>query len=165
MAKAKMENWEKELIREADAIRHMKDMTGGTHRTQKRPIKAIPATVHHRDRAATHVGFAKDRPWELVHNTPDKGIRISLNSSAETKKMTKKVKIGRELLKQAKAIAKVPDNEAIPYMATQNPNHQTSGFSTDCVACHTTNPDWTPAEFDHDGQYFPIYSGKHRQGY
>ena len=50
------------------------------------------------------------------------------------------------------------------YMATQNPNHQTSGFSTDCVACHTTNPDWTPAEFDHDGQYFPIYSGKHRQG-
>lgn len=46
------------------------------------------------------------------------------------------------------------------YDATTNPNHQTSGFSTDCVECHTENS-WTPAMFDHDAQYFPIYSGSH----
>jgi hypothetical protein len=48
------------------------------------------------------------------------------------------------------------------YNATTNPNHQTTGFSTDCAECHTTSPDWKPAEMrDHDAQYFPIYSGKH----
>ena len=47
------------------------------------------------------------------------------------------------------------------YNNTNNPNHQSAQFPTDCVACHTTNPGWTPADFDHDGQYFPIYSGKH----
>ena len=50
------------------------------------------------------------------------------------------------------------------YDQTNDPNHLAAGFPTDCVACHTTNPGWTPAEFDHDGQYFPIYTGKHRQG-
>lgn len=48
------------------------------------------------------------------------------------------------------------------YASTTNPNHSNSGFSTDCVSCHTTNPGWTPATFDHDGQFFPIYSGPHR---
>ncbi len=48
------------------------------------------------------------------------------------------------------------------YNNTNNPNHQAAQFPTDCVVCHTTNPDWTPATFNHDGQYFPIYSGKHR---
>ncbi|RLD21568.1 MAG: hypothetical protein DRI69_03700 [Bacteroidetes bacterium] len=43
-----------------------------------------------------------------------------------------------------------------------NPNHIQADFSTDCAACHTTDPDWQPAEFrDHDGLYFPIYSGEH----
>lgn len=50
------------------------------------------------------------------------------------------------------------------YDQTNDPNHLAANFPTDCVACHTTNPGWTPAEFDHDGQYFPIYTGKHRQG-
>ena len=45
---------------------------------------------------------------------------------------------------------------------TTDPNHNAANFPTDCVACHTTNPGWTPATFDHDGQYFPIYSGKHK---
>ena len=45
---------------------------------------------------------------------------------------------------------------------TTNPNHLATGFSTDCMACHTTNPNWTPSTFNHDGQYFPIYSGKHQ---
>ena len=49
------------------------------------------------------------------------------------------------------------------YDQTTNPNHLAANFPTDCIACHTTNPGWTPAEFDHD-QYFPIYTGKHRQG-
>ena len=50
------------------------------------------------------------------------------------------------------------------YDQTNNPNHIAANFPTDCVACHTTNPNWTPATFDHDAQYFPIYTGKQREG-
>jgi hypothetical protein len=42
-----------------------------------------------------------------------------------------------------------------------NPNHVTLNFSHDCTTCHAMNA-WAPATFDHDGQYFRIYSGKHR---
>ncbi|MDZ7266834.1 MAG: hypothetical protein ONB48_06380 [candidate division KSB1 bacterium] len=42
-----------------------------------------------------------------------------------------------------------------------NPNHVTLNFSHDCTVCHTMNA-WLPATFDHDSQYFRIYSGKHR---
>jgi hypothetical protein len=46
---------------------------------------------------------------------------------------------------------------------TTNPNHQVLGFPTDCKLCHTTDIGWSPATFnDHDGLYFPIYSGKHQ---
>ena len=47
------------------------------------------------------------------------------------------------------------------YAATTNPNHQASGFPVQCQDCHTTTA-WRPASFDHDGRYFPIYSGAHR---
>ncbi len=47
------------------------------------------------------------------------------------------------------------------YNTTSDPNHSASGFSTDCASCHTTAPGWTPATFDHDDQFFPIYSGSH----
>lgn len=47
------------------------------------------------------------------------------------------------------------------YASTSNPNHAASGFPTQCQSCHTTSA-WRPASFDHDGRYFPIYSGKHR---
>ncbi|MFK5959136.1 MAG: hypothetical protein QM495_09760, partial [Lutibacter sp.] len=47
------------------------------------------------------------------------------------------------------------------YDTTNDPNHLSAGFSTDCTACHTTGG-WTPSTFDHDSQYFPIYSGKHQ---
>ncbi len=47
------------------------------------------------------------------------------------------------------------------FNATQNPVHTTSGFSTDCASCHTTDPGWSPATFDHDAEFFPIYSGTH----
>lgn len=46
------------------------------------------------------------------------------------------------------------------YNNTTNPNHQSVGFGTDCQNCHTQTA-WQPATFDHDAQYFPIYSGKH----
>jgi hypothetical protein len=46
------------------------------------------------------------------------------------------------------------------YNQTTNPNHTALQFSNDCATCHTENA-WEPATFDHDGQYFPIYSGKH----
>jgi len=47
------------------------------------------------------------------------------------------------------------------YQATTNPNHAAAGFPTTCTTCHTTSG-WTPATFDHDARYFPIYSGKHK---
>jgi nitrate/TMAO reductase-like tetraheme cytochrome c subunit len=47
------------------------------------------------------------------------------------------------------------------YINTTNPPHQTSQFPTDCLPCHSQNA-WTPATFDHDGPYFPIYTGSHR---
>jgi hypothetical protein len=42
-----------------------------------------------------------------------------------------------------------------------SPNHVQSGFSTDCASCHSESS-WEGATFDHDNQFFPIYSGKHR---
>jgi len=49
------------------------------------------------------------------------------------------------------------------YNNTTNPNHKTLTFSTTCTQCHTTNPGWTPATYaQHDSQFFPIYSGRHR---
>jgi hypothetical protein len=48
------------------------------------------------------------------------------------------------------------------YNNTTNPNHSGLSFSTQCTACHSTNPGWKPAKFtQHDSQYFPIYSGRH----
>jgi hypothetical protein len=48
------------------------------------------------------------------------------------------------------------------YLATSDPNHQTTGFPETCEICHNTRA-WSPASFeDHDTQYFPIYSGVHR---
>ena len=47
------------------------------------------------------------------------------------------------------------------YNSTTNPAHLSAQFSTDCEACHTQSA-WTPSTFDHDSQYFPIYSGEHR---
>ncbi len=46
------------------------------------------------------------------------------------------------------------------YASTTNPNHAALQFSNDCTTCHTESA-WAPATFDHDAQYFPIYSGKH----
>ncbi|MEZ4987703.1 MAG: cytochrome c3 family protein [Saprospiraceae bacterium] len=48
------------------------------------------------------------------------------------------------------------------FESTLTPNHITAGFVNDCAICHTTDPDWMPAQFlAHDLQYFPIYSGAH----
>ncbi len=47
------------------------------------------------------------------------------------------------------------------YNGTTDPNHQVVQFPTDCASCHGESV-WVPATFNHDGQYFPIYSGKHK---
>ena len=47
------------------------------------------------------------------------------------------------------------------YDNTNNPNHNAAQFPTDCSQCHSESS-WAGATFDHDGQYFPIYSGKHQ---
>jgi hypothetical protein len=46
------------------------------------------------------------------------------------------------------------------YNAAADPDHAAAQFPTDCAACHSENA-WVPSPFDHDGLYFPIYSGKH----
>ena len=56
-----LEPWEQQLINEGEALKQMGRMVGGTKRTQKRPPTCIVATVHHRDKAALHVGYAPDR--------------------------------------------------------------------------------------------------------
>ncbi len=43
---------------------------------------------------------------------------------------------------------------------TADPNHVALQFSTDCATCHSESA-WVPSTFDHDNQYFPIYSGEH----
>ena len=46
------------------------------------------------------------------------------------------------------------------YTNTTTPNHMEAGFSTNCAACHTIDPGWTPARFaDHD-EFYPLV-GEH----
>ena len=47
------------------------------------------------------------------------------------------------------------------YEGTLNPSHVTAGYPTSCASCHTTTA-WRPANIDHDGLYFRIYSGRHK---
>ncbi len=47
------------------------------------------------------------------------------------------------------------------YNGTTDPKHSSAQFPTDCTQCHTTGG-WTPSSWNHDSQYFPIYSGKHQ---
>jgi hypothetical protein len=47
------------------------------------------------------------------------------------------------------------------YNSTTNPAHSAAQFPTDCATCHTVSV-WAPSTFNHDSQYFPIYSGRHR---
>ena len=46
------------------------------------------------------------------------------------------------------------------YNNTTDPDHTAAQFGTDCAACHTETS-WEPSTFDHDGMYFPIYTGTH----
>lgn len=47
------------------------------------------------------------------------------------------------------------------YNGVDDPNHSALGFSTECTDCHTEDA-WEPSTFDHDGMYFPIFSGEHQ---
>ena len=66
---------------------------------------------------------------------------------------------GRALHGDAHGLLRLPPGRAT--RAPRNPNHQAAGFPIQCQSCHTTAA-WRPASFDHDGRYFPIYSGTHR---
>jgi hypothetical protein len=50
------------------------------------------------------------------------------------------------------------------YNNTTDPSHSAAQFPTDCESCHSERA-WAPATFDHDGQYFPINGGKHREAW
>jgi hypothetical protein len=47
------------------------------------------------------------------------------------------------------------------YNSTTNPPHASAKFPTNCESCHTVTL-WTTSTFNHDLQYFRIYSGKHK---
>jgi hypothetical protein len=47
------------------------------------------------------------------------------------------------------------------YNQTNNPPHAAAQFPTTCLNCHNQNA-WIPSTWNHDGLYFPIYSGKHQ---
>jgi hypothetical protein len=47
------------------------------------------------------------------------------------------------------------------YNATKDPAHLAAQFPKECAECHTETA-WEPSTFNHDSQYFPIYSGEHR---
>lgn len=49
----------------------------------------------------------------------------------------------------------------LDYNSSVNPNHLAAGFPTACDECHSQDV-WRPSTFNHDAQYFPIYSGEHR---
>jgi hypothetical protein len=46
------------------------------------------------------------------------------------------------------------------YDAATDPSHAAAGFPLTCQSCHTTTT-WVGATFNHDGSFFPIYSGTH----
>jgi hypothetical protein len=50
------------------------------------------------------------------------------------------------------------------YTNTTTPNHAAANFPTTCATCHTTTA-WMPANWDHDAQHFPIYSGPHKEAW
>lgn len=47
------------------------------------------------------------------------------------------------------------------HTADYNREHAAQGYPRDCTSCHTVQG-WSPSTFDHDGAFFPIYSGEHR---
>jgi hypothetical protein len=47
------------------------------------------------------------------------------------------------------------------YNSATDPNHAAASFPLQCETCHSTTA-WEPSTFDHDGEFFPIYSGQHR---
>ncbi len=47
------------------------------------------------------------------------------------------------------------------HAADYQAQHGGNGYPTDCLACHTTDTWKGATPLDHDGQFFPIFSGKH----
>jgi len=47
------------------------------------------------------------------------------------------------------------------YDRTTRPDHTAAGFPLDCAACHGTRS-WYGSYWQHDQQYFPIFSGRHK---
>lgn len=48
------------------------------------------------------------------------------------------------------------------HRADYDREHGGRGFPTTCQTCHTTET-WDDATYDHDAQFFPIFSGKHEE--
>ena len=54
-----------------------------------------------------------------------------------------------------------PEDCVACHQTDYDQQHIGSGFSTNCLDCHNQD-EWDGAQFNHDGPYFPIYSGKHQ---
>ena len=46
------------------------------------------------------------------------------------------------------------------HAADYDARHAGSGYPTECLLCHDTTT-WANADFDHDADFFPIFSGRH----
>jgi hypothetical protein len=46
------------------------------------------------------------------------------------------------------------------HQADYDGEHSGSGFPTTCLSCHTPTA-WTAVSFDHDTDFFPIFTGDH----
>jgi hypothetical protein len=54
-----------------------------------------------------------------------------------------------------------PEDCLACHLADFQREHNGSGYPTTCLSCHVVTT-WDGGEFDHDGAFFPIYSGSHQ---
>jgi hypothetical protein len=55
----------------------------------------------------------------------------------------------------------VGDDECVAcHQSDYDGQHGGSGYPTECLLCHGRST-WSGADFNHDADYFPIFSGKH----
>lgn len=125
---------------------HQSDYTGAAN--PNHVTGNIPTTCN-----TCHTTNPGWRPVSFDHNTtafPLTGAHLTIQNQCQSC--------------HASGYANTPTNcyscHQADYTGATNPNHVTGNFSTTCATCHTTNPGWRPASFDHSGTAFPL-TGAH----
>lgn len=96
-------------------------------------------------------------PSQFEHSSDNTGYPLEgAHTSVTCQSCHSPWQIIAEVRTCADASCHLPD-----YNSATDPNHASASFPLECESCHTMTA-WEPSTFDHDGQYFPIYSGQHR---